>query len=104
MGLITRPWIAAVMLFVQSNLVMAELDDSTRAADAAIERERAQGMARDKASQESRARQRQEIDAGSKESMASDYRRALGKDADGKSDDDVIRIFRKKEQAAGRTR
>lgn len=97
-----KRWITAVVLFGLPALVMAELDDSTRAADAAVERERTQGMARDKASQESRARQRQEIEAGSKESMASDYRRALGKEADGKSDDDVIRIFREKEQAAGR--
>ena len=98
-----KRWITAVVFFGLPTLAMAESDDSTRAADAAVERER-QATARDKASQESRARQRQEIEAGSKASMASDYRRVLGKEADGKSDAEVIRIFRDREQAAGQPR
>lgn len=104
MELDMKRWITAVVFFGLPTLAMAESDDSTRAADAAVERERAQATARDKASQESRARQRQEIEAGSKASMASDYRRVLGKEADGKSDAEVIRIFRDREQAAGQPR
>lgn len=100
MELDMKRWITAVVFFGLPTLAMAESDDSTRAADAAVERER-QATARDKASQESRARQRQEIEAGSKASMASDYRRVLGKEADGKPDAEVIRIFRDREQAAG---
>jgi hypothetical protein len=102
--LIMKVWIAGVALFGLSLSAIAESGETTRAADAALERERVQAMARDKASQEARARQQQEFEAGSKASMASDYRRALGKDADGKSDDEVIRLYREKEQAAGGTR
>ena len=94
-----KSWIAATVLVGLSSLVFAEVDDSSRAANAALERERAQAAVRDKASEEARTRQKHEIEAGSKASMASDYRRALGKEADAKSDDEVIRLYREKEQA-----
>lgn len=94
-----KSWIAGWVLFSLSFLVLAEMDESTRAANAAVERERAQAALRDKASEEARTRQKQEMEAGSKADMASDFRRALGKEAEGKSDDEVIRLYREKEQA-----
>lgn len=94
-----KSWIAGLMLVGFSSLVFADADESSRAANAALERERAQAAMRDKASDEARSRQKREMEAGSKAGMASDYRRALGKEADGKSDDEVIRLYREKEQA-----
>ncbi|HMZ83323.1 MAG TPA: hypothetical protein PLX20_06000 [Rhodocyclaceae bacterium] len=76
-------------------------DDSSVAA--ALERERAQAAARDKAADEAHRREAQEMQAVAKASMARDYRLRLGNEAKGKSDDEVIRLYREKEIAAGRT-
>lgn len=97
-----KSWITGLVLLGLSFSVLADVDESDRAANAALERERAQATARDKASQAARARQQQEMEAGSKASMAGDFRQHLGKEAEGKSDDEVIRLFREKEQSAGR--
>ncbi len=43
------------------------------------------------------------MQAVAKASMARDYRLRLGNEAKGKSDDEVIRLYREKEIAAGRT-
>ena len=76
-------------------------DDSSVAA--ALERERAQAAARDKAADEAHRREAQEMQAVAKASMARDYRLRLVNEAKGKSDDEVIRLYREKEIAAGRT-
>ena len=99
-----KSWIAGLTLIGMVLSVMADEGARTRAADAALERERAQATARDKASREARARQHQEMEAGSKARMASDLRRSLGKDAQGKTDDEVIRLYRERELEAGGAR
>ena len=58
---------------------------------------------RDKAADEAHRREAQEMQAVAKASMARDYRLRLGNEAKGKSDDEVIRLYREKEIAAGRT-
>jgi len=77
--------------------------DGLSAAEAALERERAQAAARDKAADEAHRREGREMQAVAKASMARDYRLRLGNEAKGKSDDEVIRLYREKEIAAGRT-
>lgn len=77
--------------------------DGSSAAEAALERERARAAARDKAADEAHRREAREMQAVAKASMARDYRLRLGNEAKGKSDDEVIRLYREKEIAAGRT-
>lgn len=96
-----KSWIAGSMLVGMSLTVLAESDESTRAAEAALDRDRARAAAADSARDEARASQRQEMEAASTASKAGDFRRSLGKQADGKSDDEVIRLYREKENAAG---
>jgi hypothetical protein len=87
-------------LLVSMTTLSAE--DSSAAA-AALERERVRAAARDKAADEAHRREAQEMQAVAKASMARDYRLRLGNEAKGKSDDEVIRLYREKEIAAGRT-
>ena len=81
----------------------AAVADGTREAEAAVERERAMAAARDKAAEEAHRREASGVQAANKANMASDYRRSLGDAARGKSDDEVIRLYREREIAAGRT-
>lgn len=97
-----KSWIAGSLLVAMSLTVLADADEGTRAAEAALERDRARAAAGDRAREEARARERIEMEAGAKAGMAGDFRRSLGKEADGKSDDEVIRLYREKENAAGR--
>lgn len=98
-----KRWIGGLLLSALTLSVSAGQDETARAEGAALEQERARAAAGDRARQETRARQRQQMEAGSTSAMASDYRRYLGAQAEGKSDDEVIRLYHEK-QAAGAVR
>lgn len=94
-----KSWVVCSLLFGFALGASAEVGEANPAADAARERDRARAAAGERAADEARARHRREMEVDSKSNMASDFRRALGKDAQNLSDDEVIRLYREKEMA-----